>query len=136
MMTPMEEVLYLESYESALRLVRVSRPIDRLMARASRSPTPAESSRSGSGSNGLAASREMTATLSEYQRQVIAMATRLILERKVCGCGARYTLAEFMALPLVGFVGDLEERVELRNCSCHSTIGITHHIDGRIVLNG
>ena len=128
-MTLMEEVLYLESYEASMRLV-MNPVLD------SRSPAPAEFSLpSATGSNGLAASREMTATLSEYQRQVIAMATRLILDRKICGCGARYTLAEFMALPLVGFVGDLVERCEMRNCPCGSTLGITH-VGERVLLNG
>lgn len=57
-------------------------------------------------------------------------------ERKRCGCGASFTLEEFQALPLLGFVGDLVERAELRNCpSCHSTLGITH-VGGRVILNG
>jgi hypothetical protein len=41
---------------------------------------------------------------------------------KTCGCGARYTAAEWGELQYVGVHDDWVERIELRNCRCGSTI--------------
>jgi hypothetical protein len=42
---------------------------------------------------------------------------------KRCACGATYTIGEWRALPLVGFDGDVTERLEHRNCTgCRSTL--------------
>lgn len=43
---------------------------------------------------------------------------------KTCSCGKRYNEAEWKRLPLVGEQDDGVERLELRNCSCGSTIAI------------
>lgn len=43
---------------------------------------------------------------------------------KTCGCGRRYTDAEWKQLKLVGVQDDGVERIELRSCTCRSTIAI------------
>src|SRR5690349_609835 len=44
---------------------------------------------------------------------------------KVCSCGARYDHSQWLRLPFVG-VNDAGDgfKLDLRNCSCHSTIAI------------
>ncbi len=41
---------------------------------------------------------------------------------KVCGCGRTFTKGEWKKLPLVGRHTDYVETIEMRNCSCGSTI--------------
>ena len=49
---------------------------------------------------------------------------------KTCGaCGRRLTAADWKALPLIGVIDDRRkhsdgERMEMRNCSCGSTLGL------------
>jgi hypothetical protein len=43
---------------------------------------------------------------------------------KTCSCGVSLTVDEWEALPLVGFVSDEAEVLELRNHSCGSTIAL------------
>lgn len=38
-----------------------------------------------------------------------------------CSCGLRWTEAQWLELPLVGYQIDPEECLEMRNCSCGST---------------
>jgi hypothetical protein len=53
-----------------------------------------------------------------------------MLPVKVCSCGARYTAAEWQALPLCGYwytpADDTgpEVNLELRQCTCQSTIAV------------
>jgi hypothetical protein len=44
---------------------------------------------------------------------------------KTCACGAEYSLPRWKKLKLVGYHADDVERLELRNCTCGSTIAIT-----------
>lgn len=39
-------------------------------------------------------------------------------------CGAEFTRAEWHALPLVGHMADRYETIELRNCTCQSTLAM------------
>jgi len=46
---------------------------------------------------------------------------------KVCGCGREHDAASWSDLPLVGFMdldADGDERLELRNCPCGSTVAV------------
>jgi len=43
---------------------------------------------------------------------------------KRCSCGACYTEQQWESLPIVGDQGDDVEDIELRNCTCGSTIAI------------
>lgn len=43
---------------------------------------------------------------------------------KRCSCGKMYTHREWYSLPLCGVGGDEVEKLELRNCSCGSTIAV------------
>lgn len=43
---------------------------------------------------------------------------------KRCGCGAVHTLAQWRALKLVGEFVDEVVELELRNCTCGSTISV------------
>lgn len=43
---------------------------------------------------------------------------------KVCACGRAYSPAEWCALPFVGIMRDDVETLELRNCTCGSTLAI------------
>jgi len=43
---------------------------------------------------------------------------------KQCGCGRQYDSGEWKLLPYVGEIDDEVERLELRNCSCKSTLAI------------
>lgn len=43
---------------------------------------------------------------------------------KTCRCGKRYTAAEWEKLHYVGVMGDDVERIELRDCTCGSTVAV------------
>ena len=43
----------------------------------------------------------------------------------VCACGRSFTGPEWIALPYVGLLADDAERIELRNCPCRSTRGVS-----------
>lgn len=44
---------------------------------------------------------------------------------KQCGCGASYYAGEWTSLPFVGYQSDGDDgRLELRNCSCKSTLAV------------
>jgi hypothetical protein len=43
---------------------------------------------------------------------------------KTCGCGRTYDRADWLALPLVGYMDDSVECLELRNCPCGNTLAI------------
>lgn len=46
---------------------------------------------------------------------------------KKCGCGKHFTMAQWNCLSLVGaqdYEEDGDQKLELRNCPCGSTIGI------------
>jgi hypothetical protein len=51
---------------------------------------------------------------------------RLIRENTIhtCSCGRAFTRMAWMMLPYVGIYDDGVERLELRNCHCHSTRAI------------
>jgi hypothetical protein len=51
---------------------------------------------------------------------------------KVCACGASYTDDEFDALPYVGRMDEEEDgdqRLVLRNCTCHSTLAMVRPLE-------
>lgn len=41
---------------------------------------------------------------------------------KACGCGCSYSASEWVALEYVGVMSDEVESLELRNCTCGSTV--------------
>lgn len=44
---------------------------------------------------------------------------------KTCGCCKRaYTVNDWIKLPYVGLQGDDEYKLEMRNCTCQSTLAI------------
>ncbi len=43
---------------------------------------------------------------------------------KACGCGRKFTRAEWDALPFAYVYRDVFERVEYRHCICLSTLGL------------
>lgn len=51
-------------------------------------------------------------------------------------CGKEHTLAQYRALKLIGFIGDFEQRCEMRNCACGGTMGITVEHGKVVRLNG
>ncbi|GAF80804.1 unnamed protein product [marine sediment metagenome] len=63
---------------------------------------------------------------SDYREQIV----------KICSCGIVYSLEDFRDLKYVGnqpFGYDDIESLELRNCTCESTISIALDKDGRYV---
>jgi hypothetical protein len=51
---------------------------------------------------------------------------------RACPCGRRYTLDRFRRLPLAGVQSftDSHDRLELRTCTCRSTMGLWIDADG------
>ncbi|HLK36054.1 MAG TPA: hypothetical protein VKU41_04830 [Polyangiaceae bacterium] len=43
---------------------------------------------------------------------------------KVCSCGRPFDHAQWMKLPFAGVLDGDGEKLDLRNCSCHSTIAL------------
>ena len=43
---------------------------------------------------------------------------------KICRCDKRYSAAEWKRLVYVGVMEDDVERIELRNCTCGSTVAV------------
>ncbi len=51
-------------------------------------------------------------------------ATWLVPPIKICACGAEHDARDWRELPLVGVMSDGGAPLELRNCSCHSTLAV------------
>lgn len=55
---------------------------------------------------------------------------------KTCSCGEAYDATRWAALPLVGYCGaasgDESQALELRQCSCRSTIALDVPMEARV----
>lgn len=49
---------------------------------------------------------------------------------KACSCGAKYYAGEWTLLSFVGYMTDEVERLELRNCTCGSTLAVEIEREG------